>query len=61
MVESTFTKYDTDSDGKLSAEEIQAVDSRFRDRLTGFDADGDGSLDKQEVIKGMQSATGGPR
>ncbi len=61
MIDSTFEKYDADADGKLSTEEMQGIDARFRDRMAGFDENGDGSVDKAEAIKGMSSLGGGGR
>ncbi|MEZ6137741.1 MAG: biotin/lipoyl-binding protein [Pirellulaceae bacterium] len=55
MVDRTFEQYDSDSDGKLSAEELQSLDSRFRDRFTGFDANGDGSVEKAEALNGFKN------
>ncbi len=59
IVDSAFVKYDSDGDGKLSSEELQAIDGRLRDRMSGFDTDGDGAVDKQEALKGMQSVMAG--
>ncbi|MEO1614493.1 MAG: efflux RND transporter periplasmic adaptor subunit [Planctomycetota bacterium] len=55
----TMEKYDTDSDGKISAEEMKAVDSRFADRLKSADTDGDGAISKDELTKSMKSMMGG--
>ncbi len=59
IIDSTFEKYDSDSDGKLSTEEMQGIDARFRDRMTTFDENSDGFVDKSEAVKGMKSMASG--
>nr|WP_235951494.1 HlyD family efflux transporter periplasmic adaptor subunit [Crateriforma spongiae] len=58
IVTRSMERNDTDGDGKLSAEEIQAVDGRFRSRLESADADGDGVVTRAELTKGLRSAMG---
>ncbi len=44
-----FQGLDSDSDGKLSAAEFAAIDSRMRDRLGNADANGDSFVDQSEL------------
>lgn len=53
MVKTTFEKYDSDSDGSLSVEEIASMDERAKTRAEAADADGDGKVTRGE----MTSAT----
>ena len=42
---------DKDENGSLSAEEIEAINERFRDRIKSADADEDGVVTKEELLK----------
>lgn len=50
---------DSDGDGKLSADEIKAIDSRFQSAVTGADSDGDGSVTRAELTKMMNKMSQG--
>ncbi len=54
IVDRIFERLDIDSDGKLSAEELQG-----EDRAKGFDTNGDGVVEKSEAIQAMRSMGGG--
>ena len=45
-----FARLDTDSDGKLSAEEIEAVPEQWRGGVKERDKNGDGFVDKDEFM-----------
>ncbi len=53
IVNMTMERSDTDGDGKLSPDEIKAIDSRFQSMVTGADSDGDGSVTRAELTKMM--------
>lgn len=62
IVSRSMERSDTDGDGKLSAEEIDAIDGQFRDGVKAADTDGDGSVSRAELMKSIQqrmSAGGG--
>ena len=42
---------DKDENGSLSAEEIEGINERFRDRIKSADADEDGVVTKEELLK----------
>jgi multidrug efflux pump subunit AcrA (membrane-fusion protein) len=48
-----FSTLDTDGDGVLSAEELQAIPADRRGRMTAADADGDGEVSREEFTTGM--------
>ena len=53
---------DTDGDGKLSSEEIAAIDQQYRSRIQDADADGDGSVSRAELTASIRKRFegGGP-
>lgn len=51
--EAIFTRLDTDMDGKLSTEEMDAIPEQFRDAAKANDKNGDGFVDKEEYLAGM--------
>ncbi len=55
IVQRSMQRNDTDGDGKISAEEMNAVDPQFRDRLQAADADGDGNVTRQELTTAMKA------
>ena len=62
MVSRSMERSDTDGDGKLSAQEIEAIDPQRRDMVTAADTDGDGSVSRAELttsIKQRISSGGG--
>ena len=64
IVTRSMERNDTDGDGKLSAEEISAIDGQFRDGVQAADTDGDGSVTRAELMKSIQqrmNAGGGGR
>ena len=61
IVDSSMQRSDTDGDGKLSASEISAVDSQYRDMVKSADANGDGEVTKAELKKSIQKRMGGGR
>ncbi len=44
---------DTDGDGKISKEEVAAMDDRTKERAAAYDANSDGFIEKSEIIKAM--------
>ena len=59
IVARSMERNDTDGDGKLSASEIEAIDSQFRDGVKAADSDGDGVVTKDELTKSIQARMGG--
>ncbi len=59
IVASTIERSDTDGDGKLSAEEIGSIDSRFQPMVTAADSDGDGSVTRAELTAAMKARFSG--
>lgn len=59
IVNMTMERSDTNKDGKLSSDEIQSIDSRFRSSVTAADKDGDGSVTKAELMQSIKSRMGG--
>jgi len=59
IVNMSMQRSDTDSDGKLSADEIQAMDSRFRSSVSAADTDGDGFVTKAELTQSMKKRMSG--
>jgi predicted transcriptional regulator len=51
MVTRVMESNDKDENGSLSAEEIEAINERFRDRIKSADADEDGVVTKEELLK----------
>lgn len=47
-------RLDKNSDGKLDAEEISAIDERFRRFITRLDTDNDGEVSADELSEGMK-------
>lgn len=54
-----FSMLDTDSDGTLSATELEAIPADRRGMITAADADGDGSVTKEEFTKAMSKFRSG--
>ena len=50
---------DKDGDGSISADELKAVDSKYRAMFTAADADSDGSVSKAELTQAMKKRMGG--
>jgi hypothetical protein len=59
MVKRAMEQNDKDSDGTLSAEEIKAIDGRFRSMISDADVDGDGDVTKIELTQAIKKRTGG--
>ena len=59
IVSSSMARSDTDGDGKLSAAEIEAIDSQFRSMVKAADKDGDGEVTKAELTESIKSRMGG--
>lgn len=59
IVTRIMERNDTNGDGTISADELNAADSSFRDRMSGADSDGDGQLTRDELLKSIQSRFGG--
>ena len=59
MVKRAMEQNDKDSDGTLSAEEIKAIDDRFRSMISDADVDGDGDVTKIELTQAIKKRTGG--
>lgn len=55
----SMERNDKDGDGKLSPEEINAVDSQWRSGLQAADTDGDGSVTRQELTDSIKKRMGG--
>ncbi|MEM6472833.1 MAG: efflux transporter periplasmic adaptor subunit, partial [Planctomycetota bacterium] len=55
----TMQRYDKNSDGVLSSDEIQAIDAQFRDGTLEADANGDGAVSRDELIQGIKKKFGG--
>ena len=51
----TMSRYDTNEDGKIDAEEQEEFDERAS-RMTSADKDGDGSITREEVKAYMDDA-----
>lgn len=54
MLDRMMQRYDTNSDGKIDADEMAALDSRAVDRVKAADADGDGSVTREEMKRGVE-------
>ena len=50
---------DTDGDGSISKDELNAAPQQQRDRLLKADSNGDGSVDRGELMKGLAQPRGG--
>ncbi len=66
MIARTLDSFDTDKDGTLSADELNAIPEERRGRLIAADTNGDGSVDRteltvamNEVMKRIQQGGGG--
>ena len=55
MLDRMMKRYDTNGDGKIDADELQAIDERARDRIKRADQDGDGTVTREEMEKGIQA------
>jgi hypothetical protein len=55
----SMQRSDTDGDGKLSADEIKAIDSQYRSGVEAADKDGDGSVTKAELTESIKARMGG--
>ena len=53
MITRLFEQYDTDSDGKLSADEMQQIPEERRSRTAQNDTNGDGFVDRAEMTTAM--------
>ncbi|NND97443.1 MAG: HlyD family efflux transporter periplasmic adaptor subunit [Pirellulaceae bacterium] len=58
IVTRSMERNDTDGDGKLSAEEISAIDGQYRSGVQEADADGDGSVTRAELTESIQKRMG---
>lgn len=58
IVTRIMERNDTDGDGNISAEELSAADSSFRDRMTSADSNGDGALSREEVLNMLKQRMG---
>jgi hypothetical protein len=54
IVSRIMERSDTDGDGKISAEEIAAIDPQRSGNITAADANGDGSVSRGELLQGMK-------
>jgi multidrug resistance efflux pump len=66
IVDASMSANDTDSDGKLSKEEIEKVDERFRGMVSAADTNGDGEVSRAELTAAIKkrfsaAAAGGGR
>lgn len=59
IVDRSMERNDTNGDGKLSADEIQSIDSQYRSGVEAADTDGDGSVTRAELMKSIQQRMGG--
>ena len=59
IVDMSMQRNDTDNDGKLSADEIKAIDSQYRSGVEAADTDGDGSVTKAELTESIKKRMGG--
>ena len=50
----SMQRYDTDSDGKLSSEEIGAIDSQWSAGIKSADTDGDGAVSRAELLQSIK-------
>jgi multidrug resistance efflux pump len=58
IVTMMMERSDTDKDGTISAEEVQSIDSSFRDRITAADTDGDGAITREELMSMIKKRMG---
>ena len=54
IVSRMMERSDTDGDGKISAEEIKAMDPQRSGSVVSADADGDGAVTRAELTQGMK-------
>ena len=59
IVSRSMERNDTDKDGKLSAEEIQAIDSQYRSSVSAADKDGDGAVTRAELTESIKKRMSG--
>ena len=53
-----MSRSDKDGDGKISAEEMKSIDSRWRSSVEKADSDGDGSVTREELTASMKKRMG---
>ena len=59
IVTMSMQRSDTDSDGKISAAEIGAMDSRMQGMIKAADANQDGDVTKAELTSAIKKRFGG--
>jgi hypothetical protein len=59
IVQMSMQRNDKDGDGRLSAEEISAVDAQRQSGLRAADTDGDGFVTRKELTDSIQKRMGG--
>ena len=59
IVDGMMSNSDKDGDGSISADELKAVDSKYRAMFTAADADSDGSVSKAELTQALKKRMGG--
>ncbi len=57
--EERFKQRDTNSDGKLTADEIEQIPEQFRERMLSADTDGDGAITLEEYKAFVEQFRGG--
>ena len=58
IVKTSMERNDKDGDGKLSKDEINAIDSQWRSGILAADKDGDGAVSRQELTDSMKARMG---
>lgn len=54
-----MSSVDTNKDGQLSKDEIQAIPAERRGTVEGADSDNDGNVSRQELLKAIKARFGG--